>query len=115
MLEKAKKLSKLTYSVIEKSCHRVIIGKAFWKSVVLSSVLFGMEVMGMREEELEKLQRQEDQALRRILGAPRCTTVAGMRGEIGLGTLRSRVVRARLQYTRRKMQGENEIVREAIQ
>ena len=41
MLEKGKRMSNMTYSVIEKSCHRVLIGKAYWKSVVLAGVLFG--------------------------------------------------------------------------
>ena len=111
MIEKAKKLSKMAYSVVEKSCHRVMIGKVYWKSVVLPSVLFGMEVVDWREEDIEKLQRQENVALRRMLGAPRYATVAGMRGEVGIGTMKSRIVRGRIQYLRRKMQGRNELVK----
>lgn len=68
----------------------------------------------MREEEIEKLQRQENVALRRILGAPRYASVAAMRGEVGIGTMKSRIVRGRLQYLRRKIQGDNELVKEVI-
>ena len=64
ILEKGKRMSGLTFSVVEKSCHRVIIGKAYWKSVVLPSVLFGTEVIEFREEDIDKLQRQENVALR---------------------------------------------------
>lgn len=111
MLEKGKRMSSMTYSVIERSCHRVVVGKVYWKSVVLPSVLYGAEVVDVREEEIEKLQRQENVAMRRILGAPRYASVAAMRGEIGIGTMKSRMVRGRLQYVRRKMQGGNELVK----
>ena len=57
MIEKAKRMSNLTYSVIEKSCHKVKVGKIYWKSVVLPSVLFGMEVIDLREKDIGCLQR----------------------------------------------------------
>ena len=50
MIEKGKRMSTLTYSVIEKSCHRVLIGKAYWKSGVLPSVLYGSDFSGDRFE-----------------------------------------------------------------
>lgn len=40
-LQKAKKLANLTYSIISQSCNKILIGKTYWKSVVLPSVLFG--------------------------------------------------------------------------
>ena len=40
---------------------------------------------------MDAIQRQENAAMRRMLGAPRSATIAGMRGEIGMGTVRSRV------------------------
>ena len=42
-------------------------------------------------------------------------TVAGMRGEIGMGTMKSRLVRARMQYFRLKVQGESMLMREVIE
>ena len=57
------------------------------------------------------LQREEDVAIRRILGAPKYAAVAAMRGEIGIGTMKSRMVRGRLQYVRRKMKGDNMLVK----
>ena len=111
MLEKGKKMSNMTYSVIEKSCHRVVVGKAYWKSVVLASVMYGAEIVDVREEEIEKLQRQENVTMRRILGAPKYASVAAMRGEIGIGTMKSRMVRGRLQYVRRKIRGDNMLVK----
>ena len=115
MVEKAKKMSSMAYSVIEKSCHKVVIGKVYWKSVVLPGVLFAMEIVDIREEDIEKMQRQENVMMRRMLRAPKYAAIAGMRGEIGIGTMKSRVVRGRLQYLRRKLQGKNELVIKTIE
>ena len=43
--KKIKRLSVMTNSVIEKSCHRVMMGKTYWKGVVLPSALYGAEVI----------------------------------------------------------------------
>ena len=42
-------MSNMTYSVIKKSCHRVVVGKVYWKSVVLVSVMYGAEIVDVRE------------------------------------------------------------------
>ena len=48
--KKIKRLSVMTNSVIEKSCHRVMMGKTYWKGVVLPSALYGAEVIDMKAE-----------------------------------------------------------------
>ena len=49
LMSKAKMMSNLTYSVIEKSCHKVLIGKNYWKGVVLPRILYGLEVVGLSD------------------------------------------------------------------
>ena len=44
-----KRLSVMTNSVIEKSCHRVMMGKTYWKGVVLPSALYGAEASNRHE------------------------------------------------------------------
>ena len=34
-IENARKMANITYSVIEKSCNQLLIGKTFWKSIAL--------------------------------------------------------------------------------
>ena len=63
----------MTNSVIEKSCHRAMMGKTYWKGVVLPSAL---EVIDMKVEEIDKLQKAENTAMRRILKAPKWTAQA---------------------------------------
>ena len=48
MINKAKWMRGMTYSVIEKNCHRIMIGKCYWKCVLLPGVLYGSEVENLR-------------------------------------------------------------------
>ena len=73
IMKKIKRLSVMTNSVIEKSCHRVMMGKTYWKGVVLPSTLYGAEVIDMKAEEIDKLQKAENTAMRRILKASKWT------------------------------------------
>ena len=84
----------MTNSVFEKSFHRVMMGKTYWKGVVLPSALYGAEV-------IDKLQKAENTAMRRILKAPKCTSHAAIRGEIGISNMKARIPRSRLLYLRR--------------
>ena len=47
MFTKAIKLSNMTYSVIEKSCNKLVIGKTYWKSVVVPSILYSVNNIDM--------------------------------------------------------------------
>ena len=94
MVAKVRQMSSMTNSVIEKSCHRVMMGKTYWKGVVLPKVLFAAEAVNLKEEDVVKLQRAENGVLRRILKAPRYATLAGMRGEVGIGSMKGRIVRS---------------------
>ena len=71
MMKKIKRLSVMTNSVIEKSCHWVMMGKTYWKGVVLPSVLYGVEEIDMKGEEIDKLQKAENTAMRRISREPK--------------------------------------------
>ena len=42
MTAKAQNLANLTYSLIEKSCNKIMIGKTYWKSVAIPSILHGI-------------------------------------------------------------------------
>ena len=47
MIEKAKHMALQTYSIIARSSNKVLMGKTFWKTVVLLSVLLGAGLMGL--------------------------------------------------------------------
>ena len=113
--KKIKRLSVMTNSVIEKSCHRVMMGKTYWKGVVLPSALYGAEVIDMKAEEIDKLQKAENTAMRRILKAPKWTAQAAIRGEIGIRNMKERIARSRLLYLRRIETGNNEVLKRILE
>ena len=115
IMKKIKRLSVMTNSVIEKSCHRVMMGKTYWKGVVLPSALYGAEVIDMKAEEIDKLQKAENTAMRRILKAPKWTAQAAIRGEIGISNMKARIARSRLLYLRRIETGNNEVLKRILE
>ena len=52
----------------------------------LPNALYGAEVIDMKGEEIDKLQKAENTAMRRILRAPKLAAQAAIRGEIGIST-----------------------------
>ena len=67
MIDRAEKMALQTYSVIERCCSRVVMGKTFWKAIVLPSVLSGIGLMSLNKKQMNKLQRIEDWVFRKIL------------------------------------------------
>ena len=49
----------MTNYVIKKSCHRVMMGKTYWKGVVLLSALYGAEVIDMNVGEIDKFPKKQ--------------------------------------------------------
>ena len=115
IMENIKRLSVMTNSVIEKSCYREMMGKTYWKGVVLPSALYGTEVIDMKVEEIDKLQKAENTAMRRILKAPKWTAQAAIRGEIGISNTKARIARSKLLYLRWIETGNNEVLKRILE
>ena len=110
MIRETRKMGKLAYSVTARACNRIEIGKTYWKNVALPSSLYGGNIVVWREGELNKLQIAENEVLRRLVGAPGYVAMAGVRGEVGIGTMKGRIVRGRLQYIRAILQGSRKLL-----
>ena len=115
IMAKIKKLSVMTNSVIEKSCYRVMMGKTYWKGVVLPSALYGAEVIDMKGEEINKLQKAKNTAMRRILKAPKWAAQSAIRGETGINNMKARIARSRLLFLRRIETGNNEVLKRMLE
>ena len=81
--DRADKSSNRTYSVIKRSCNKMLIGKTYWKGVILPSVLHGVGLMEFTQKEINKLQATENRTYRTILGARQGTPNVCVRGETG--------------------------------
>ena len=111
----AHKMSNVTYSVISRACERMLIGKVYWKSVVLPGVLSVAEVMPWNENELDKLQRIENGVWRKVLRAPDCTAIAALQGEIGCSSVRARDIKIKLMFAKHLVEGENSFTKMALE
>ena len=76
-----------------------MMGKTYWKGVVLPSALYGAKVIDMKGEEIDKSQKAEHTAMRIILRAPKWAAQEAIRREIGISNMKSRIARSRLLYT----------------
>ena len=71
--------------------------------MVSPSALYGTEVIDMKDKKdrqidkvIDKLQKAENTAMRRILRAPKWAAQATIRGEIGISNMKARIARSRL-------------------
>ena len=55
-------------NVIETSCNRLLVGKNWWKAVILPSILVGVGVMIFTKAQIAKLQTIQNNVYRKILG-----------------------------------------------
>ena len=75
-----------------------MIGKTYWKSIVLPSILYGVNIMHFTKTEIKKLQQIENGVYRGILGAPKYAATCTLRGEIGSSDMRTRLTKGTLNY-----------------
>ena len=91
-------MANITYSVIERSCNKLLIGKTLWKSIVLPSVLYDTNIINLTEDNINELQKIENSVYRSILGAAHYSLNVTLRGEIGASLVKKRVINGRINY-----------------
>ena len=114
MKRKAENLSRMTYSIIEKSSNKVLMGKTFWKGVAVPSFMLGVGVMRFTLEEIEELQKIENTVYRKILGGRRTSPKVTLRGEIGASRVETRIIKSKLTLIKSIMEGKNELIKEIL-
>ena len=111
IIQKARKMANLTHCVIEKSYNKLLIGKTYWKSIALPTILYGTYIVNLTtEENIKALQRIENSVYRTILGAARYTANATLRGEIGSSLMKKRIINSRFNFIIRINTGTNNLL-----
>ena len=72
-------MANMMLSIINRSTNKLLIGKTYWKNVILPEILYGLDNIVYNKKEIEQLQNSENQAYRLILTAPRYTDVEILR------------------------------------
>ena len=97
-MNKAKKYSNLMPAVIARSCNKLLIGKTYWKSAALPSILHGTEVIFLSKKYITDLQVEENKALRYTVNARKATAISALQGEIGSSLQISRDMKSKIFY-----------------
>ena len=98
MIKKGNRMFGVIYSILGRSCNRLLIGKTFWKNMALPNILYGSEAICLNKNTLDKLQVIENKAYRAILQLPQYTPSEFLRGEIGASSVYSRDIKSKLLY-----------------
>ena len=102
---KARQLANMSHSIMARSCNRLLIGKNYWKSLCLFSVLCAAEVIEFSESDLLQLQVIENSVYRSILQAPKYIAAGALRGEVGASTCRARDAKTKILYAKHLIKG----------
>merc|ERR1712240_717815 len=114
IIDKIKRYKPLTNQVIETSCNRLMIGKTFWKQVVMTWALHGVGLINLAKTEMDDLQVAENEGYRIILKARRNVAMAAVRGDIGSSLVESRFIQTRIMLVKGMMEGKNEMIKEIL-
>ena len=113
-IKKAKKLENATFSMIESSCNRGLVGKVYWKNVCVPAILYGFNTAKITEKEINSLQVIENGVYRKILKAPSYAPTGTLRGEIGSAPMKTRIIKGKILYWKSVQEGNNELLKELV-
>ena len=102
------------YYVTGKCVNRMLIGKTYWKNLVVPSLLHGTGVMTFKAAEIGKLQSEENAAYRRILEARGNTPISAIRGEVGSSLMITRIMETKILLTKNILEGSNELTKQVL-
>ena len=100
--------------MVNKSCNNVLIGKTYWKVMVLSSVLQGLGVMSFNKDFIKQMQSLENGVFRKIFNARDHTPITVLRGEIGSSLMETRFIQTKLLFAKSILEGENELIKQIL-
>ena len=114
VIEDAIKFSNQLYSVLGNAVNRLLIGKTFWKSLVLTNILYGNDIIVYNVAELKRLQIIENKAFRSILQVPTYTATEFLRGEIGASSFKSRDIKNKVTFIKHALNSSNMLLKEIM-
>ena len=95
-----------------RSCNRLMIGKAYWKSLGLSTVLYATEITESTETDLKQLQIVDNYVYRAILQTPKYAAISALRSEVGASSAIDRDVKTKILFAKHLLEeNRNELCR----
>ena len=110
----ARKFANLSFSIMARSCNRVMIGKTYWKNLAMPSFLYASEILDFDEKELQKHQTIENQVYRTILQQPSYVAVSGLRSELGASSSRARDIKTKILFAKYIMEKGSDLLKKVF-
>ena len=107
-------MANMILSIIHRSTNKLLVGKTYWKNIIIPEILYGIDNIVYNKNELEQIQKSENQAYRLILTAPRYTPIEILRSEIGSSTVETRDIITKTTYLKHLLESDNEMIKEII-
>ena len=98
---KARRMTGIIMNSGSRVVNKYEVHKSLWKGVAVPYCLYGAEVTMYREADIEKLEKTQNIMGRWGLGAPRCTAVEALRGDMGWSTFRERIIKGKLAFLKK--------------
>ena len=114
VLKRAKIFLSLMHKVLGKCVNRMLVGKTYWKCMIIPSLLHGTGVMTFNEKEIKVLQGIENTVYREILGARKFTPISALRGEIGSSLMITRFMESKILLTKNILTGTNNLTKQIL-
>ena len=92
----------------------MLIGKTFWKNVVIPSILQGIGIITFTKKEINKLQIIENEVYRKILGGKGYTPISILRGDVGSSKMKTRFIESKLVLIKGILAGKNTLTKEIL-
>ena len=97
------------------SYDKVTVGKALWKQVIISKIMFARGVLIQPIEDIKKAQKVEYGVYRYLLGLSGFTANEALRGEIGSSLMEYRQIEASILFVKDGLNCNFQIVKSALE
>ena len=101
-------------SITNRSTNKLLIGKTYWKNVVLPEILYGSDNITFNTTEINQLQNSENQAYRLILSSPK-HSANEILSEIGSSSMNTSDKITKIAYFKHLMEGNNEMLNKIVE
>ena len=81
--------------------NRYEVGRSLWKGMAVPYCLYGSELITFTEKDLHHFEKVQDMMGRWALGAPKCTGLEAIRGDMGWSSFRERITKGKLTFIKR--------------
>ncbi|CAF2076495.1 unnamed protein product, partial [Rotaria magnacalcarata] len=95
---KAGKVAGLIRNTTWRCSNKYEVGRVLWKGVGVPRCLYGAEVLGFTQAEVNKLEKVQRQVGRLSLGAKKYTANEAIGGELGWSTMDERIAKIKIGY-----------------